>query len=91
MSKPVQPVKGRRGDRPLTQDPERLKWRRNAAGLTIRQLAEKAQVGAGSISELENGCQSARPPMLVALAAALECEIADLMPPEPALSERGVA
>jgi len=77
-------VNRREGDKPLTQDPQRLWRRRMEAGLTLRQLAEKAHVGHGSISDLERGKQSARVTMLAALARALECEIADLMPQEPA-------
>lgn len=74
----------REGDKPLTQDPRRLLRKRLEAGLTIRQLAKKAHVGHGSISDLERGKQSARVTMLAALARALECEIADLLPDEDA-------
>jgi transcriptional regulator with XRE-family HTH domain len=79
----VQSVKKPQGDRELTQDPQRLRRRRILAGLTVRQLSQKAGVATGSISELENGGKSARPPMLAKLAHALGCEIADLVPPEP--------
>ena len=75
-------VNQRRGERELTQDPRKLRRRRIAAGLTIRQLSQKAQVGIGSISDLEHGKQSARPGMLAALAKALGCEISDLMTDE---------
>lgn len=83
MSGTEQQVKQPRGDRELTQDPRRLRRRRIAAGLTIRELAVRAQVATGSISALENGDQSARVTMLAALASALGCEITDLMPDEP--------
>lgn len=77
-------VNGQGGkNRSLSQEPRRLKWRRIAAGLTIRQAAAKAGVSMGTISELENGNYSATAPTLAALAKAYECEITDLMPDEP--------
>lgn len=83
MSSTGRRVKSPDGNRTLTQDPRKLRRRRFAAGLTIHQLARKAGVGAGSISDLENAKQSARVTMLAALARALECEITDLMADEP--------
>jgi transcriptional regulator with XRE-family HTH domain len=75
-------VKRTEGDKELTHDPRRLRRRRITAGLSIRELAAKAQVSVGSISMLENGKQSAGVKMLADLANALGCEIADLMPDE---------
>lgn len=83
MSSTGRAVKSPGGNRTLTQDPRKLRRKRFAAGLTIHQLAKKAGVGAGSISDLENAKQSARVTMLAALASALGCEIEDLMADEP--------
>jgi transcriptional regulator with XRE-family HTH domain len=77
-------VKRAEGDKELAHDPRRLRRRRRLAGLTVRELAAKAQVSVGSISMLENGKQSAGVKMLADLANALGCEIADLMPDENA-------
>ncbi len=82
MVRSRQPVKPPDGNRALTQDPARLRRRRMMARLTIRDLSAKAGVATGSISSLENGKQSARVTMLAALADALGCDVADLMPAE---------
>lgn len=91
MDRKPRPVKVRKRDEDLTQAPKRLRWRRNAAGMTLRDLGEKAGVGIATISDLENGYYSAEPATLAALARALDCAIADLMPPEPLTSRRGAA
>lgn len=83
MNDAVQSVKPPKGDRRLTQDPNRLRWRRHAAGLTITELAEKAEVSRGAISMAENRRMNASVVMLRKLAGALGCQITDLMPDEP--------
>jgi transcriptional regulator with XRE-family HTH domain len=76
-------VNQRQGERDLTQDPRKLRWRRHVAGLTVKQLADKAGVSQSSISFWENGKRSADVVSLTALACALECDRRDLMPAEP--------
>jgi len=72
-----------RGERPLTQDMRRLKRRRVAAGLTLRDAAARAGCHWTTIGKLEHGDRSADPRILAALAKAYDCKITDLMPPEP--------
>jgi XRE family transcriptional regulator, fatty acid utilization regulator len=83
MGQSVRHVKPPQGDRDLTQDRRRLKWRRVAAKLTIRQLSAKSGVSPGAISMLETGRRSAEVGTLAALADALNCDITDIMPAEP--------
>lgn len=68
--------------RPLNQDPVRLRRRRVAKRLSITELARIAGCSVPYLSQLERGLYSASPAVLGALADALGCEIADLMPPE---------
>jgi transcriptional regulator with XRE-family HTH domain len=82
MNDSPRPVKGPRKN--LSQAPARLRRRRVAAGLTLRQAAEQAGCSYQHLSDLENGGHSARPSTLAALAGAYGCEIIDLMPPETA-------
>ena len=84
MTRPAQPVKRPKRDKRLTQDPERLGNRRKLAGLSMHQLAESADLGLATVCDLENGKYSARWPTLAKLAAALDCQITDLIPPEDA-------
>lgn len=74
-------------ERPLTQDRNRLRRRRIAAGLNLREAGELAGVDFSMINKLENGKRSAGPHILAALAKAYGCEITDLMPPEPVSGE----
>lgn len=67
----------------LDHDPDRLRYRRVAAGLSFRGLAGKSGVASGHISDLERGLHSARATTLAALARALDCKITDLMPSPP--------
>jgi transcriptional regulator with XRE-family HTH domain len=83
MSRQGSRVKSRERDKDLTQSPARLRWRRKAALLTIKQLSERSGISTGAISYLENGVKSADLATLAALAEALECGARDLMPPEP--------
>jgi transcriptional regulator with XRE-family HTH domain len=71
-------------DRPLNQDPSRLRRRRVAARLSITQLADKARCSVAYLWQLEHGDYSASPEMLGNLADALGCDITDLMPREKA-------
>lgn len=64
-----------------SHDSDRLYRRRLAAGLTMPELAERAGVGLGTVSRAESGL-NVRVPTLRAIAAALNCEISDLMPAE---------
>jgi transcriptional regulator with XRE-family HTH domain len=66
----------------LSQDKHRIRRRRMAAGLTIREASAQSGCSTGLISDLENGNKSAGVRTLAALAAAYGCEITDLMPPE---------
>lgn len=78
------PRRVNRSGRPaLSQDKHRLRRRRMAAGLTIREASALAGCSIGLISDLENGNKSAGVRTLAALAKAYGCEITDLMQPEP--------
>lgn len=82
MSENVKRVKRSRPES-LNQDPPRLKRRRVAAGMTMRDAAAAAGCSLGLICELENGSWSASVKTLAALAKAYGCKITDLMPLEP--------
>lgn len=72
-----------RSGRPKNQDPDRLRRRRVAAGLSVTELASLAGCSVAYLWQLENGDYSASPRILAALAGALpDCKIADLMPRE---------
>lgn len=64
--------------RPLDHDPATLRTRRVEAGLTGAELAQRAEISAGHLSELESGSRNASPPVLARLARELGCEIRDL-------------
>ncbi len=66
-----------------TQDPQRLRRRRIEAGLNQRELAEAAGIHPSHMSWIERGLRGASPRVLARMAAALKCEVADLMPPAP--------
>ena len=59
-------------------DAERLRIERARKRLTVRQLAEKAGVNPGTISELERGVREPYPATLGKIAAALEMPIEEL-------------
>lgn len=65
----------------LNQDPARLRRKRVEAGLTQIELARRTRVSKGHMSLVEAGGRGASPAFLKRLATALECEVADLMPP----------
>lgn len=62
------------------QDPERLKRARFAAAMTVKELAQKTGYTPGHIYRLKKGANYSTGPVLLALADALGCDIADLMP-----------
>ncbi len=66
--------------RRLSQDPKRCYRKRIAAGLTQKQLADRAGLTDATVCRVENGDVSAHPDTLHALATAFGCDIADLMP-----------
>lgn len=70
---------------PLDHDPRRLRQRRLAAGLTLPELAELAQVSKGHLSEVENGTRNPSPRLLGRLARELRCEIMDILANQPNL------
>lgn len=57
-------------------------WRK-FRNLTLAQLAERIDVTAGALSQLERGDVSYTQPMLEALADALRCEPSDLITRDP--------
>lgn len=57
-------------------------WRKHR-GLTLERLAERIDVTAGALSQLERGDTGYTQPMLEALAEALTCEPADLLMRDP--------
>jgi transcriptional regulator with XRE-family HTH domain len=69
---------------PLPQDPTRLRRKRIEAGLSQPNLAAKAGVSRSTVYRAEAGLCPTEAETLRRLAAALACEIADLMPIEPA-------
>ncbi|WP_189269734.1 helix-turn-helix domain-containing protein [Streptomyces fuscichromogenes] len=69
------------------QDPARVRRRRVRAGLTQGGLAAQADISQSYMSMLEAGACSASPPVLARLAAALGCEIEELMPDEPSAAK----
>lgn len=80
MNESPNDVKAQTGNLPRrNQDPERLRRRRVAAGLTVTELAAKAGCSVPYLWQLENGDYSASAGMLGKLAGALECKITDLM------------
>lgn len=52
--------------------------------LTLERLAERLEVTAGALSQLERGDTGYTQPMLEALASELQCEPADLITRDPA-------
>jgi transcriptional regulator with XRE-family HTH domain len=83
MHSSTETVKTPKRDKPVTHHPERLKWRRFAAGLNGPQLAAKAGYTKQHISKLERGEINASAECLARLAEALGCQVTDLMPDEP--------
>jgi transcriptional regulator with XRE-family HTH domain len=75
------------GPRDTAQHPERLRWRRRAAGLKLYEAARRAGISDSSLSRFERGRTSAPPPVLRKLAKVYRCEITDLMPAEPGARE----
>ncbi|MCC9712039.1 helix-turn-helix domain-containing protein [Streptomyces sp. MNU76] len=69
------------------QDPGRVRRKRIQAGLNQTTLALKAGISKNHMSQVERGVTGASPRVLKQLADVLGCEIADLMPPEPTVSE----
>lgn len=84
MSSTSPGVKGSNRDKDLTHDPKRLRRRRLAAGLQGIDLAAKTGYSKQHLSGLERGDFGASAKCLAAIAAALKCEITDIMPAEPA-------
>ena len=68
--------------RPLTQDPGRLRRKRLESGLDQAQLAERLSITRQHINRMENSHAAASPALLVQLAGALGCKVADLLPAE---------
>lgn len=62
---------------------EEIRRRRQEQGLTIPQLAAIAGMSPSSISQIETGKRSPHSVSVMKLAAALECEVADLFPDAP--------
>lgn len=87
MNDGTETVNPPRSDRSTTQDGRRLRRRRLAAGLTLREAAVRAECDFSTIGKLEKETRSAGAHMLAALARAYDCKITDLMPPEPGLAE----
>lgn len=70
-----------------TARPTYFKEWRKYRNLTLERLAERIDVTAGAISQLENNQVSYTQGMLEALADALQCEPADLLIRDPSKSE----
>ena len=79
-------------------DPARVRYQRIRAGLQQKDLAEKAGISRPHMSQIESGGVDASAGALARLAAALQCDIAELMPapergrePAPLIRRRRVA
>jgi transcriptional regulator with XRE-family HTH domain len=68
----------------LTQSPDQMFWRRVAAGLSQHDAAVAVSIDPATLSRIERGRTSAKPPVLAALASLYECDITDLMAQNPA-------
>jgi transcriptional regulator with XRE-family HTH domain len=62
---------------------EEIRRRRQEKGWTGVQLAEKAGMAPSAISQIETGRRSPHSASVIKLAAALECEVAELYPKAP--------
>jgi transcriptional regulator with XRE-family HTH domain len=62
---------------------EEIRRRRQEKGWTGVQLAEKAGMAPSAVSQIETGRRSPHSASVIKLAAALECEVADLYPKAP--------
>ncbi|MFI8531097.1 helix-turn-helix domain-containing protein [Streptomyces aquilus] len=67
----------------LAQDPVRVLRKRVQAGLAQKELAARIGISAAQLCRIEKGKSGASAPVLSRLAEELDCEIADLMPPDP--------
>lgn len=63
---------------PLDHDPASVRDAREAAGLTRTALAKQVGKSLSLISEIESGTRNATPEVLLMLATALGCPLADL-------------
>jgi len=66
-----------------TSKPHFIRSWRKYRNLTLDQLAERLDVTAGTLSQLERGNTQYTQPMLEALADALNCEPSDLITRDP--------
>jgi XRE family transcriptional regulator, fatty acid utilization regulator len=62
---------------------KRLRHRRKQQGLTLEAVAEQAGLSASAVSLIETGKREAKISTLIALAAALDCELAELLTSAP--------
>lgn len=69
-----------------THSPESVRRKRIEAGLNQKQLASQAGISCPHMSSIERGRVNPSPPVLGRLAAALGCEIPDLLDPREAIS-----
>lgn len=53
---------------------DRLKWAREKAGWTVRELAQRAGIAASSVTDMELGSRTPRTDTVERLAAALKVE-----------------
>ncbi|MFE6282470.1 helix-turn-helix domain-containing protein [Streptomyces sp. NPDC057877] len=67
----------------LAQDPARVLRKRVQAGLAQNDLAARVGISAAQLCRIEKGKSGASAPVLSRLAEVLDCEIAELMPPDP--------
>ncbi|HEX7631288.1 MAG TPA: helix-turn-helix transcriptional regulator [Lacunisphaera sp.] len=59
-------------------DPAEVRLRRKRAGLSQRQLANKAKITAAHLCNIELGKTEASPPVLQRIAKALGCRVIDI-------------
>lgn len=75
----VTKLKRRTRARPKYHDPEAVRRKRVAAGLSQVDLAERAGVSQPHISAMERGASSPSVEVLHALAEALGCDVEEIM------------
>ena len=62
---------------------KRLRHRRKQRGLTLEAVAERAGLSASAVSLIETGKREAKISTLIGLAAALDCQLAELLSSAP--------
>ncbi|NUP19843.1 MAG: helix-turn-helix transcriptional regulator [Streptomyces sp.] len=73
----------------LAQDPVRVLRKRVQAGLAQNETAARIGISAAQLCRIEKGKSGASASVLSRLAEVYDCEIAELMPPDPTAAMAG--